>query len=506
MKAVGRYLLCLLMVAVGAPAARAATPVFTHGVASGDVTSSSAILWTRVDIRTTLKLEVWDNPGLTGKKAFQSSPRASAARDFTVKVDATGLEPDTQYYYRFRHDEVSSPVGTFRTAPDPGTPADVVFTQSGDSDGTLVNGAPFFNMFEVLDAARAEDGDFFVYNGDTIYSDSGLRPGGPAMTLDEYRAAYRVNRTYEALTDLLASTSIYALADDHEIQNDYEGATVDPARYAAGRRAFLEYMPVRETGLPPDPSCAGDPLYRRFQWGSEVDVFVLDERSCRSADVSAPCGGDLGPTLPTAIRTTFPFNLLLTPAPPPGCLAAIFDPSRTVLGPVQKARFLSDLLGSTAKWKFVLNEYPIQQFHALPYDRWEGYGAERNEILNFIRDNGITNVHFLTTDTHSTIQNDVFIDRFADPGEIARELVVGPIATNTFQAEVLAQAGQIGLTGINIVLGLDGIDCRHLDRNSYALVEVSAGLGTATLTSRDTAGAAVLDQGFFFPCTATYGP
>ena len=505
MKAAGFWLLCLLIAAVAAPAARAATPVFTHGVASGDVTSSRAILWTRVNLATTLKLEVWDNPGLAGRKAFQSSPKASAARDFTVKVDASGLKPGTQYYYRFRHDEVFSPVGTFRTAPDPATPADVVFTQSGDSDGTLVNGAPVFNFFEILNAARAEDGDFFVYNGDTIYSDSSHRPTGPAITLDDYRAAYRENRTYAALQDLLASTSIYALADDHEVVNDYEGATVDPARYAAGRQAFLEYMPVRETGLPHDPSCAGDPLYRRFQWGSDVDVFVLDERSCRSADVAAACLGDLGPTLPNAIRIQFPFSLFLTPDPPPACLPAIFDASRTVLGPVQKARFLSELLGSTAKWKFVLNEYPIQQFHAIPYDRWEGYGAERNELLDFIRDNGISNVHFLTTDTHATLQNDLFIDRFTEPAEIARELVIGPIATNTFEAEVLAQAGPIGLIGINIVMNLDGIDCRNLNLNSYALVEVNAGTGTATVESRDTAGAAVLDQMFFFPCTATYG-
>ena len=56
-------------------------------------------------------------------------------------------------------------------------------------------------------------------------------------------------------------------------------------------------------------------------------------------EAAAVVRGDLGPTLPTAIRTTFPFNLFLTPTPPPGCLAAINNPSRTMLGPVQKAKF-----------------------------------------------------------------------------------------------------------------------------------------------------------------------
>ena len=96
-----------------------------------------------------------------------------------------------------------------------------------------------------------------------------------------------MQRTYPSLTDLQKSTSTYPLMDDHEIQNDYDGQTVDPARYAAGRQAFLENNPIRETGFPHDPSCAGDPLYRTVKWGSEVELFITDQRSCRSADVAA---------------------------------------------------------------------------------------------------------------------------------------------------------------------------------------------------------------------------
>ncbi|MFH4317201.1 alkaline phosphatase D family protein, partial [Acinetobacter baumannii] len=76
---------------------------------------------------------------------------------------------------------------------------------------------------------------------------------------------------------------------------------------------------------------------------------------------------------------------------------------------------------STAKWKIVLSEVAWQQFWALPYDRWEGYGAERNEILNFIRDENIEGVVFLTTDNHANIFNEVFIDVLTDPEPIAYE-------------------------------------------------------------------------------------
>ena len=105
MKSVMILALVLCMVTVTAiPAAQLGQPAFTHGVASGDVTSTAAILWTRVDRQASVKVEVWDNPFLTGPKVFQATePQASSASDFTVKVDAIGLQPDTNYYYRFRH-------------------------------------------------------------------------------------------------------------------------------------------------------------------------------------------------------------------------------------------------------------------------------------------------------------------------------------------------------------------------------------------------------------------
>jgi alkaline phosphatase D len=506
----------LLAISVFAvPAAMADDPPvpveFTHGVASGDVTSTRAILWTRVNVGTNIKVEVWDNAALSGPKAFNGKLKTSAARDYTVKIDATGLEPNTQYWYRFKKDAVLSPVGTFQTAPSASESEDVSLTYTGDSDGTGGSASPPFNNFEVLDAANNEGGDFFIYNGDTIYADSSFRVGGPADTLPEYRDAYKENRTFANLTDLFAATSTYATWDDHEVVNDYDGQTVDPARYAAGRQAFLEYMPIRES-FPHDPSCAGDPIYRTFKWGSEAEVFILDARSCRSADsgsnnVSPPCYGDLAPTAPTALRTSSPFNLFLAPTPPAGCLASINNPARTLLGPVQKAQLKSDLASSTAKFKIVVNPEPIQQFLALPYDRWEGYAADRNEILDHISNNGIDNVLFASTDTHATLINQVFKDAYTAPATIANEGVVGPIATNTYQAEVIAQTGFLGLFALNLVLNQLGIDCRDLDTDTYGSIDVSASAGTAVLASKDNTGAVIPDQnvGTTF-CSNTYGP
>jgi len=518
----------VIAAAVLASPAAALANAFAQGVASGDVTSTSAILWTRVDGGGQAKVEVWDNPGLTGKKAFQRNmPSTSAGSDFTVKIDATGLSSNTTYYYRFKHDTGTttdlSPVGTFKTAPSASTSADVKLTYDGDSDGIRFGGVPAFNNFETLQQARLEGGDFFAYLGDTIYADSETG-APPAVTRDDYRNKYKENRTYPNLTDLLKSTSTYAVADDHEVVNDYDGQTVDPARYAAGIGAFLEYLPLRQSGLLHDVTCAGDPMFRSFHWGSKVDVIIPDERSCRSGDVAVQCQGDLAPTLPPPFRQAFG----LPPNPPPGCLAAINDPTRTVLGPVQKQAFKNALLNSTAKYKLVINEYPIQQEWALPYDRWEGFGAERTELLNYIQNNGIDNVLFLTTDQHATIMNQVFRDRFENcptlsqtcgfttpPDTIGYEVITGPIATGTLAQEIVATfgGGALGaqrLEQFNQALDLAGVDCRDLNRFSYGVGSVNATAGTAAVSSKDSNGAVITDKrpgpDSTGTCTKTFGP
>jgi len=490
---------------------------FTHSVASGDVTPGSAVLWTRVDQLAKLTVEVSTDPAFPPGATLKKKVKTSSQGDFTARV-LVGIKPARTYYYRWRHGSSMSDVGTFKTPPLPETAADLKFAFSGDSDGTNIGGAPFFNNFEALDAARLEGLDFFLYLGDTIYSDSVVRPFAglsPAESLAEYRHAYRVNRDVQALRDLLAATSTYAIWDDHEVHNDFDGATVDPARYANGREVFLEYMPVDARTLPSDPSCAGDPLFRVFHWGSDADVIVLDERSCRSADVTAAClvqlapgvfRPDLAPGMPVPLRTAFNAQLppelkpILQPSPPAGCLDAINDPSRTMLGPVQKELLKAALLDSDATFKFIVNEVPIQQFFALPYDRWEGYGAERTEILDFIHDNGVENVVFLTTDTHANFINEVSTNILSPLAPVvAKEFVTGPIATNTFETEIRAffgggALGELGVSAFQQILSAVGTNCRNLDAYSYGVVEVDSSAGTATVTLKDDSGAVLTDQ------------
>ncbi len=468
-----------------------ATATFTDGVASGDVTASSAVLWTRAEGGDRLSIEIATEPSFAGARIEQAT--TSEARDFTVKQRLDGLAPATRYYYRFRAGEAVSAAGTFVTAPEAASSRPLRFVFSGDSDGTRApDGTPAYNNFEVLDAAAAEDPAFFLYFGDTIYGDR--QPA--ATTLDGYRAKYRVNRGYPALTNILARTSTYNTWDDHEVVNDFDGATQDRARLEAGRQAFREYMPID------DSSGDAATMYRTFRWGRDVELFALDERSFRSADVSAACSaggtpdplpGAAAPGVPDALRGGRGL-LGLPPDLPAGCLAAIDDPSRTMLGAAQKEFLKTRLRASDATWKVIVNEVPMQQLLALPYDRWEGYAAERREILSFIRDNGIKNVVFLTTDLHGNIFGPVRMDVFNDPAPVAYEAVVGPIATSTLKRSIAKAVGETASAVFAPLLtGVLKADCAEIDAYSYGLVEVDPA-GIMTITAKDAGGSVLCAQ------------
>lgn len=471
-------------------AAHAVTPQihFTHGVSSGDVTPESAVLWGRIDQVGQVHAQVSTQPSFK-KLAFDSVVQGTTDSDFTVKTLATGLEPNTLYYYRFIVGTTISEVGTFKTAPNTNAKSSSDFDWSGDTDASKINGVPVFGDWLPLKAIKSENPDFFIYLGDIIYSD--LRAAGKlpdAQTLDDFRQIYKDSRDFPALHDLLKSTSIYPVWDDHEVRNDWAGQTVNPAFFEIGKRSFGEYLPIGQLSPTSDPDCAGPTQFRVKHWGKDVDIIILDTRTCRSANVQAQCQGDLVPTLPSFIRAGLPGIPL---QPPAGCLAAINDPTRTMLGSEQKALFKDALINSTAKFKFVISSVSIQQTFAFPYDSWEGYGAERSEILNFIRNNDIKNVIFLTTDLHLNLLNEVYINLFTDPAPISYEAVTGPIGAETDKARILRSfgpAGPIFVQARENLFTLAGLDCRNIDSYSYGSVSYSKVAGTVQISLKDRNG------------------
>ena len=105
----------------------------THGVAVGEVTASSAVIWSRSSEAAEMIVELGESPALASPRVTRA--RATAEHDFTARVTVDGLEPNTTYHYRVRFDASDPTTGSFRTAPSPSTTASVRFIVMGDLGG-----------------------------------------------------------------------------------------------------------------------------------------------------------------------------------------------------------------------------------------------------------------------------------------------------------------------------------------------------------------------------------
>jgi alkaline phosphatase D len=508
---------CLLMLS---PAALGATKGFSLGVASGDVTSGSAILWAKSNKAGTGLVQL-QKGGKFGSCDLKEAPKklkakAKKGNDLTLQVKVKGLKPGRRYRYRWcmaggKH----SAVGTFDTAPKSSKAKTVHFAITGDQDASPLPGTttPYWNDFGVWRRVKAEQNNFNILLGDTIYSDSEV-PGvggvaGTATSVAQKRAKYKLNLKQKAWANVRGATSYYAHWDDHEFINDFarsensfpesDGSVELSGEkiYSNGVKAFRNYNPITYS------SKKG--IYRSFRWGKNLEMFLLDERSFRSssADYGGACDNpagsgspDLAPTAPAANRALFSglVPALANPAPP-ACLAAINDPGRTMLGKPQLKEFEKAIKRSTATFKVIVNEVPIQQFYALPYDRWEGYAAERRELLEFLQQN-VKNSVFLTTDVHANMVNDARLQTLEPGGPIdsgITEVTTGPVATKTFASEINDTTGSSSSAGLLRALFFNappptgvGQRCSSLDQFSYA--EVSVTSRTLTVELKDIEG------------------
>lgn len=468
-RAAGALLLCVAVLSTSAAVSVGAPNPFPQGIAAYARTND-AILWARTTRSGTVRYQVATDRAMDHVVA-RGSKRAVVSENFTVKGRVGNLRPARRYFYRFTTAAGSSRVGTFKTLPGAASTAPLTFSMTGDSD-VLWDEPPDGPQepFAVLDRIRETAPDFFIYLGDTIYSDSETGVA-PALTRQEKWAKYRANRTASAKR-LLRSVSTWVGWDDHEVINDFDGAVLaqeDPALLQAGRDAFNDYWPIDE-----------DVYYRDVRVGANSHFFFLDERSYRSQspdEADSPCRDaegelDLAPTMPPGDRAA----LGLPPADP-ACLAHIFDPTRTMLGTEQLAWLEQNLLESTAKWKFIVNEVVINQAYVLPYDRWEGYHAERDALLSFIRDNNIKNVVFLTADIHANIGGRVYVSKADDDLPVAYEVVAGPIQTCTLECEIdriLGPGNGANFVTFMTFRGLVDVDCVDINTFAYATVTVPA--------------------------------
>jgi alkaline phosphatase D len=426
--------------------------LFVHGVASGDPLSDAVVLWTRVSPDAEGPIEVWYelalDPQFTTRIAagtFTTGPE----RDYTVKVDATGLWPGTTYYYVFKAQGRSSLVGRTRTAPvgQVDRLRFAVVSCSNFADG-------YFHVYRSL--AEQADLAAILHLGDYIYeygSGSGERthePRNEIVSLSDYRTRYG---QYRRDVDLMAAHQQHPFIpvwDDHEstnnswfggAENHNEGEGDWETRKSASVQAWFEWMPVRDT---PDGR-----IWRTLRYGDLADFVMLDTRLW-GRDEQAGFGE----------------------------VDVVEQPGRTLLGDEQEAWLLDQISTSTAQWKFLGQQVMLGHLQlgeaVLNTDQWDGYPESRARLLNLLRDQNISDVVVLTGDIHTSWAMDIS-EAPSDPSVYDPETGAGTLAVEFVAPSVTSDAlEEVQPSLLDIILGANPhMRWVDLQNKGYVLVDVT---------------------------------
>lgn len=388
-----------------------AGPLFQHGVASGDPLANQVIIWTRINpakaeeilVRWNVsKSETMDGSVVSGEQ------RTDAMCDFTVKVDVKGLSPSTVYYYQFSVAENKSAIGRTRTAPADTAEEPLEFAVISCTNYS----AGFYNALARI--AQRTTLHAVIHLGDYIYEGTTRNFDEQSNVPDDdyesthfvkhqaywqhfFRRRYSINRLDPDLQAAHRQHPFITIWDDHETaDNAYrdgarghnpeaDGEWED--RKSAARQAYFEWMPIRVDG---------SKIYRIIRFGKLMELVLLDTRlegrDKQIYDATDP---------------------------------ARFDTGRTLLGKEQKNWLFNALRSSSCQWKVIANQVifseinvrwaesitalgsRLQEFNNTFLDYWEGYPAERDEIIQFLTHYKISNTIVLSASMHCAMAFDV---------------------------------------------------------------------------------------------------
>jgi alkaline phosphatase D len=432
------------------------TLAITHGIASGDVTNNSAIVWSRSNQEgAQMHVEYDTNLNFSQPKSTTATTLTNQTTDYTAHVKLEGLSPDTLYYYRVgfsmptssqanKNDSLTSDTltGSFRTTPDPSLSSNkpISFIFAADLGGQKYCRQVDKGGYSIFEKMKELSPDFFIANGDMIYAADKCPVQGPSdnwknipgnfsgiadpdvnwtdtkQVRDTYLKHWQYNRADPYLQSFLQNTSMYSQWDDHEVINDFgalwsywNSLNKDREGYPnivnEGREAFFNYSPIDRN--PNDKNR----IYRSFNWGPYLDLFILDGRSYRS----------------------------------PNSMADTPENNKTLLGNKQLQWLDQNLKNSSATWKVISSDIPISvptgaNASILGRDGWAngnetnfssktGFERELLQLLKILDDSNIKNIVFVTTDVHFPANILYEVDANNDGDRlIFYELISGPLS------------------------------------------------------------------------------
>jgi alkaline phosphatase D len=314
---------------------------------------------------------------------------------FSASKSVDLLSPSTAYYYQFSYKTDTSIICRTRTTPL-GTSEPLEFAVISCTNYS----AGFYNSLERI--AQRSTLNAVIHLGDYIYEgterDFDTHKNVPdddeyesthfvnhkAYWLHFFRRRYSINRLDVKLQHAHQQHPFITIWDDHETANN---AYKDGAKGHAAKQAYFEWLPIRGDGAS---------IYRSIRFGNMMELILLDTRlEGRDKQIYDPLD------------------------------QALFAATRTILGQKQKAWFFDKLKSSPCLWKVIANQVifseinvkwadslgllasKLKEFNEMFLDYWEGYPAERDEVINFIARQKITNAVILSASMHCALAFDV---------------------------------------------------------------------------------------------------
>ena len=321
---------------------------FLHGVASGDPLQTQIIIWTRVTpTDSSARLEVqWEVAKDVDFKHITATGKVltTAAQDFTVKVDVTGLAAGQVYFYRFKSASKYSITGQTKT----------LATQVQSVQFAVCSCSNFpAGYFHVYKEMAKQDVDVVIHLGDYIYeygmggyaTEEAVEMGraladdnnAEIIRLDGYRKRYALYRLDPDLQAAHQRHPFIVIWDDHELandtwekgaenhQSDTEGDFLE--RKLAALAAYFEWMPIR----PIDDQHIK--IYRQFDFGTLVQLTMLDTR-----------------IIARNVQLDYANYMTATGLDIAKFQADLINPARSLMGVEQRNWLLQKLQQSTATW------------------------------------------------------------------------------------------------------------------------------------------------------------
>ena len=271
-----KYLFLILLLSVSQAIAQ--SNLLQSGPMVGYAQMKEVMLWAQSKEAASLQIAYWDESHPEAK-FYTDSVRTHKMSGYTAHLLADQVEPGKTYRYLLliNQQEVELPYTTrFKTPPLWQYRTDPPTMRIGMGSCAFVNdslydrpGKPYGGNYEIFTAIAAQEPDIMLWLGDNTY----LREADwYSKTGMLYR--YTHTRSLTELQPLLATTSNYAIWDDHDYGPDNSDRTFAMKEVSLG--LFKDFWANPTYGI---GSLGG--TVSSFEWG-DAQFFLLDNRYFRS--------------------------------------------------------------------------------------------------------------------------------------------------------------------------------------------------------------------------------